>query len=298
MSDILPKKHRIILSEIWKPLAAVTMWGFSFIATKYVLRNITPLTLIFLRQVIGSLFLFALALKTKKNFNITRNNFKGIIILSIIATLHLAIQVTGLQYTSALNTGWIIGITPVFMAILGLLLFKEKITTPQITGIIIAFAGLLVLISKGNIASIDLISNKGDFLILASAFTWGVYSIANKKVSINFSPMLTIMFLFILMSIYIAPFILNIKNINAVLNLTLTAWAAVLFLGIFCSGIAYVLWAQALSEMTSSKVGVFLYFEPFVTFIGAWFLLGEHFTVITVLGGIGIICGVVLVNRK
>jgi drug/metabolite transporter (DMT)-like permease len=55
----------------------------------------------------------------------------------------LWIQVTGLKYTTASNTGWIIGITPVFMALLGYLFFREKLRIINIAGIAIAFFGLL-----------------------------------------------------------------------------------------------------------------------------------------------------------
>jgi RarD protein len=212
--------------------------------------------------------------------------------------MHLWIQVTGLQYTSASNTGWIIGITPVFMAIMGFMFFKEKINGMQITGVIIAFTGLLLLVSKGDLSSVNLISNKGDFLVLASALTWSAYSLVGKKVTLNFSPLMTIFFLFVLMSIFIAPFTINQENINAVMHLSRLSWLNVLFLGIFCSGVAYVLWAQAMSEMHSSKVGAFLYLEPFVTFFGAWLILNEHVTVLMLLSGLIIIGGVILVNRK
>lgn len=119
--------------SFWKPLTAVTAWGLSFIATKHVLGELEPLVIILLRQLIGSSLLLMIAFKTNKDFRIGKKDFRGIVLLSLIAAFHLAIQVTGLQYTSALNTGWIIGITPVFMALLGLLFFKEKITMPQTT---------------------------------------------------------------------------------------------------------------------------------------------------------------------
>jgi drug/metabolite transporter (DMT)-like permease len=66
----------------------------------------------------------------------------------------LWIQVTGMQYTSASNTGWIIGIVPVIMAIMGYAFYKEKMNGIQLTGAAIAFAGLLVLISDGDLTSI------------------------------------------------------------------------------------------------------------------------------------------------
>jgi len=58
------------------------------------------------------------------------------------------------------------------------------------------------------------------------------------------------------------------------------------------------LWAQALSEMSATRVGAFLYIQPFVTFFAAWFYLGEDITILTLVSGLIIIGGVILVNRK
>ena len=69
-------------------------------------------------------------------------------------------------------------------------------------------------------------------------------------------------------------------------------------MGLFCSGIAYVIWAYALREMDSAKVGAFLYFEPFVTVLAAWVFLTETITVLMIISGIIITIGVFMVNKK
>lgn len=282
--------------SFWKPIAAVIVWGVSFIATKIALDELAPLTIIFLRLILASILLFFLAVYSKKSFAIDRRNHGGIFILALIASFHLWIQVTGMQYTTAANTGWIIGTAPIFMAIVGFVAFKESLSLIRIFGILLAFFGLLLLISKGDLSSIDFLSNKGDFLILASAFTWSIYSAVNKKISLSYSPLLTILFLFVMMVIIISPFSVNSAAIHSVISLSTKGWVAILFLGIFCSGIAYVLWAQALKEMDSVKVGAFLYFEPFVTVFAAWLFLREEITLVMILSGIIITIGVLLVN--
>ncbi len=281
-----------------KPLTSVVIWGGSFIATKFLLDYLEPLLIIFVRQILAVLFLSIIALKQKKSFAINLHDHSYIFILALIATFHLWIQLNGLKHTTASNTGWIIGITPVFMTLLGIIFFKEKITFTQLIGILISFTGLILLISKGDISSIDFITNKGDFLILASSFTWSVYSFVNKKISVHYSPLMTILYLFLMMSIILLPFTINSENINSLFHLSISGWYSLIFLGIFCSGLAYVLWAQAMSEMESSKVGAFLYIEPFVTVFTAWIFLKEEITFLTMFSGIIIIVGVILVNRK
>ncbi len=280
----------------WKPLFAVVVWGASFIATKIALEEIAPLTIILLRLILASILLFILAIYSKKSLAIDLKNHGGIFILALIAAFHLWIQVTGMQYATAANTGWIIGTAPIFMAIVGFVAFKESLSPIRIFGILLAFFGLLMLISKGDLSSIDFLSNKGDFLILASAFTWSIYSAVNKKISLSYSPLLTILFLFLMMAIIISPFSINDSAIQSVIALSAKGWIVISFLGIFCSGIAYVLWAQALKEMDSVKVGAFLYFEPFVTVFAAWLMLSEQITFMMILSGVIITLGVLLVN--
>ncbi len=281
-----------------KPLIATLFWGVSFIATKTALNELTPVMIIICRLLLGITFLTALAIYTKKDFSIKLKQHAYILLLAAIAVFHLWIQVTGLQYTSASNTGWIIGTAPIFIAIMGVVFFREKINLKQLTGIVISFIGLLLLISKGNISSIGFISNKGDFLVLASAFTWGAYSMVNKKISLTYPPLMTILYLFIMMAILILPVTANAETLHKLQHLSSIGWISVIFLGIFCSGIAYVLWAQSLKDMDSSKVGAFLYFEPFVTVFSAWIFLHETITLLMLISGVIIIIGVIIVNRN
>ena len=298
MIKTLITNHKSQITKYWKPLFAVIVWGLSFIATKNVLTEVKPEVIVFLRQLLGILFLAAILLKRKRKFSINIREQKWIFVLAGIACFHLWIQVTGLQWTTASHTGWIIGITPVFMVILGIIFFKEKISSLQTLGIIVAFLGLVILVSKDDLTSLDFIKNKGDVLIIASSVTWSVYSMVNKKVTFTLSPVLTTFYLFLIVAIIIAPFAINRQNFSEVLNLSLSGWGSILFLGILCSGVSYTLWAQALNEMSASRVGAFLYIEPFVTFFGSWILIKEEITFLTLLSGLIIIGGVVLVNRK
>jgi drug/metabolite transporter (DMT)-like permease len=278
-------------------LLAVVFWGASFAATKIALLEIEPVTIIILRLILASLLLFVFAIFTKRSFAINLKSHFWIFVLALIAVFHLWIQVTGLKYTTASNTGWIIGTAPIFMALLAFIFFKEKVSLLQLAGILIALFGLLLLFGKGDLTKIDLINNKGDLLVLGSAFTWGVYSMVNKKILLSYSPLMTILYLFIMMAIIISPFNIDSEALNSVLHLSVKGWISILFLGLLCSGVAYVIWAYSLRDLESAKVGAFLYFEPFITVIFAWMLLSEEITLIMILSGITITIGVIMVNK-
>lgn len=276
---------------------AVIFWGASFIATKFLLEEISPETIISLRLILAIILLTVVALINKSDFTINLKNHLRIFLLAAVAVFHLWIQITGLKYTTAAKTGWIIGTAPIFIALLGFLFLKEKLNSVRIYGIMIAFIGLLLLVGNGNPLNIDLVKNTGDFLVLFSSFTWGVYSIINKKISLNYSPLLTILYLFLLMALIIIPFSFNKQAINSVIHLSFVGWISILFLGLLCSGVSYVIWAYSLREMDSAKVGAYLYLEPFVTVLTAWLFLKEEITILMILSGLIIIFGVYLVNR-
>lgn len=291
-------KSNIRILKYWLPLLAVIFWGSSFIATKYLLDELTPETIISMRLILAIILLLTIALLQNKDFSINYKSHLFIFILAIISVFHLWIQITGLKFTTASNTGWIIGTAPVFIAIMGFIFFREKLTVLKITGILIATFGLLLLVGNGNPANIDFIKDKGDLLILLSSFTWGIYSMVNKKISLSYSPLMTILYLFIMMAIIIIPFSLNKSSINAIIHLSSIGWISILFLGLLCSGVSYVIWSYSLREMESAKVGAYLYLEPFVTVFSAWLFLRENITLLMMLSGIIIIAGVFLVNKN
>jgi len=74
-------------------------------------------------------------------------------------------------------------------------------------------------------------------------------------------------------------------------------WIAITFLGVFCSGIAYIFWYDALKILPVAQTGAFLYFEPIITVIVAAIVLREAILLASLVGGITILIGVWLVNR-
>ena len=75
-------------------------------------------------------------------------------------------------------------------------------------------------------------------------------------------------------------------------------WAGIAFLGIVCSGLAYIFWYDALQALPVAQTGAFLYLEPVSTVIVAALILGEQLYLFTMMGGVLILAGVWLVNRK
>ena len=87
------------------------------------------------------------------------------------------------------------------------------------------------------------------------------------------------------------------SGINQISSIPWDGWIAITFLGVFCSGIAYIFWYDALKVLPVAQTGAFLYLEPIITVFVAALVLGENILLASLVGGIIILIGVWLVNR-
>jgi drug/metabolite transporter (DMT)-like permease len=299
MDSPLPKTR---LLPTLSALFAVVIWGGTFIATKIALREISPVTIIWMRFGIGVLIL-GMAVSVRRQFALpSKNDLAYFALLGFIGvTFHQWLQATGLQTARATTTAWIVATIPVFTALLGWLVLKEKMNLARVGGIAIAALGVLLIVSNGDLSA--LVSGEtgaiGDLLILISAPNWAAYTILSRR-ELARHPAARMMFYVMLFgwlfaSVWIFGFGPGLSEIH---NLDSKGWIAILALGVFGSGLAYIAWYDALQAIPASQLGVFINIEPLVTMMLAAPMLGEQITLISLLGGAIIIFGVWLVNRE
>jgi len=267
------------------------------------LKEVHPFTLLTLRFGIGGFLLLLVQLQKDKRF-LKAFSFKdwvSIILLAIVGVSgHTLLQAYGLLYTTAINTGWIVAIIPIFITIVARFYLGEPITIRKIGGIIFGFLGVFLVISKGvfSLSIFGFGSTFGDFLILISTLTWTAFTVGGRGILSRFPPLAAITPIMIVGCLVTLPFTWLKWEWHILFQLSLSGWMSVLFLGIFCSGLAYLFWYSALEKKDSSIVGMYLYLEPFVTLIGAYLLLNEEIKWITLMGGGMILLGIYLATRK
>lgn len=286
---------------ILKALFAVTVWGASFVATKISLQYVSPSTVVFLRFTMGVIVL-GLAVVLYKQFSLpTGRDWGYFAILGFLGiTFHQWLQSTGLLTAQATTTAWIITSTPIFIAMLGFFVLKERLAWYQVAGIILAAFGVLLIVTKGSLSTLasGRLSTPGDFLILISAVNWAVFSTLSRS-GLKKHPA-TLMMFYVMSFGWLFTSILFFvgSGVSEILTIPWNGWIAIGFLGVFCSGIAYIFWYDALQALPVAQTGAFLYFEPIVTLVVAVILLRETILLATLIGGITIIVGVWLVNRQ
>ncbi len=287
---------------VFSALFSVIIWGGTFVATKIALTEVSPATIVWIRFGIGVLILGATVLARRQFAFPSANDLWMLALLGFIGvTFHQWLQATGLQTARASDTAWIVATIPVFTALFGWIFLKEKMGWLRVGGIVIAALGVLLIVSDGEIAGLfaGWEHARGELLILLSAPNWAIYTILSRR-ELPRHPAARMMFYVMLFGwLFTCVWIFSIgPGLTEIPALTLKGWMAILALGVFGSGFAYIAWYDALREIPASQLGVFINIEPLVTTVLAATMINEPITPVTLIGGAIIILGVWLVNRE
>jgi drug/metabolite transporter (DMT)-like permease len=275
-------------------LIAVVFWGISFVATKAVLREISFVTLIFFRFGVAAVLLNLVVRKMP-----AREAWPSLALMGFIGVfVHQMVQAYALTLTSATHAGWLIGLTPVWSAILAAIVLRERFGLWKIVGLTGGFAGALLVITRGNFSSsvLTLPSTRGDLLIFASTLNWAVYSVVGHPTIRRLGPRLATAGMMTFGALMLAPFFLYTRGWREFPHLSTIGWIALAFLSIGCSAFGYLVWYGALEHVEVSRVAALLYLEPFVTFAAAIVLLHEPVSGIAIVGGLLVIVSVMLMQ--
>jgi drug/metabolite transporter (DMT)-like permease len=281
-------------------LVAVVFWGLSFVATKAALREVSPPTLIAVRFALGvALLLILLARRGERPWP-PRDAWAGLALMGFVGVLvHQGLQAVGLTLTTAAKTGWLIGLTPVWSAVLAALVLRERFDAAKAGGLALGFAGATLVVTGGRSLGevLALPATRGDLLILASTLNWAVYTVLGHGLLRRLGALQATAGALTFGWLMVLPWFAARQGWRELTGLSPTAWAAIAFLGIACSGLGYLFWYGALEHVEASQVASLLYLEPLITLAAAVWLLGEPVRVTTVAGGLVLLAGVLIVQQ-
>ncbi len=278
-------------------LITAIIWGTTFISTKVLLRSFAPLEILFLRFLIGFI---ALILMYPKPLKIKSIKEEGYYLAAGLCgvTFYFLCENIALTYTQASNVGVIVAIAPLFTAILSHFFLKaEKITGTFLIGLLTALAGIVLISFNGARLSLN---PKGDLLAIGAAIVWSFYSLLTKKIStFGYHTIQTTRRIFLYGLIFMVPFMfflefnLDLARLSSPLNLL-----NFLFLGLLASATCYVTWNFAIKILGPVKTSIYIYLVPVVTVITSVLILHEKITLLSGLGTLLTLCGLVLSERK
>lgn len=279
-------------------LLTVFIWGATYISTKILLIEFTPIEILFFRFLIGFAVLIIIFPRRMKVLNRRHElYFAGAGLCGIM--LYYLLENIALTYTTASNVGVISSIVPFFTAILAYYFLKEEKLKPNFfVGFLIATIGIILISLNG--ANTFNVNPLGDLLAVLATVVWACYTMISKKIS-NFGyailPATRRIFLYGLLFMLPTLFFLDFKiGISRFENSTMLF--NILFLGIGASAICFVTWNFAVKKLGAVKTSVYIYLVPVITIFLSNIVLHEQITLQIILGTILILSGLILSESK
>jgi len=254
-------------------LTAVFFWALNFYLAKVMMEEVSPNVSAFWRYLFGVLTLFALTYTTLPSWSTIKENLKGIVLVGFVGLFgFIYFFFQGLKYTSEMNGALIISLNPATTLLLAIILQGYKPNMRQIIGVILAFLGVVYLLTKGDIEAIQSIDfNRGDILFLIANLFFALQNVWIKKYSASLGSLsFTALTNFCCLIGFIG--LLFFEPVFPVTTLPLKFWAAALGMGVFGTALSYYCWNYGISQIGAARGAIFLNATPlFIAFFAIFF---------------------------
>ena len=276
------------------------VWGLNFTAVKGAIADFQPLAFNAIRFGTSSLFLLGLLWLRERSIGVQRKDLARFVLLAIIGnTAYQLFFIHGIALTTATNSALILATTPIFIILFGAFLNVEKITSRIVQGVILSFAGVvMIVLGSGNTLSFSDQSLLGDLLIVANPICWSIYTVLSKPMLKEYSPLkLTA----VTMAIGAVPLVLvgipslSQQNWSAI---SASSWLGLAFSAFLAIGLGYVIWYTGVSRIGSARTSLYDNLVTVFAVAAAWILLGENMTVIQIVGAVLVFVSLYAVRRK
>lgn len=274
-------------------------WALVFHVAKYAVALMSPLSLGAWRFTVAAAMLIPMvALREGWPLHEVRRNALPLAVMSVVGVLGFNVSLFyGLRLTSAVNGALIMAFNPALTVVLSALVNRESVSRRQLAGLLLGVAGVIVVVSKGSWHVLAGMSfSAGDLLMLLGSLGWAVYTVIPKRFVHGLSTMQvtgsTIAGGAALMAAFAAsttPDFLEPPSFPVA--------AAIGFMGLFGSVLAYLWWNQGIQKIGAASAAVFINLVPiFTASIGL--LLGQQVSAAQVFGAALVIAGVVCSSGK
>jgi drug/metabolite transporter (DMT)-like permease len=272
-------------------ILAFVFWGFTFVAFKFANQSFRPISIVFFRLAVSIFFLFGFALAFKRLNRIKRKDQKWFILLALVEPFFYFLgESYGLTLVTATVGAVIISTIPLIVPFAAYYLFREKLTPMNYLGLIISFGGvLLVLLTRNEGLAADW---KGVLLMFVAVFSAVAYTMVVKVLADDYTPItITAYQSFYGLLMFIPLFLIFELNKLDFSQVSTNSLLAVSYLGVFGSGICFILITIGIRELGAARANIFGNLIPVVTAIVSFFLLKEAMPLLKILGILVVILG-------
>lgn len=279
------------------PMIAVLIWSLNITVTRYVAEFISPISISFYRWLIAFVLMspFVLLSVWKYRTEIRQHAWQFALLGACGMVFYQGLAYSAAHYTTATNMGIINAFTPIFTIFISMFILKEMPTRYAVIGGILSFLGLLYVMSQGNLQSLmHLAGHWGDLLMILAVFLYAFYGVFLKKWQIQM-PLLTSLYVQIAFALlFHLPFVfvLGLDVINS------QNVGSVLYAGVFPSIVAPLVWMMAVQYIGPNRTSIFMNVMPIATALIAYFWLNEAWTIYHTIGGVIILLGIALAQKR
>ncbi len=279
-------------------IIATALWGLNFHLAKVMLQYSPAMVAGFWRYLFGVIVLLGFSYKNLPGWSLIKKNIGSLAFAGIIGLFGFNFFFFwGLKYTTALNAALIVSLNPALALIFSVVLLKTKISSSQIAGVILAFVGVLFLITKGNLYRLNQVEfSIGDFYIFLSNIVFSLYHVWVKK---NSGKMETMHFTLItnVMCFLVFLLILPFQELNNFANYSYQFWLAAIGIGAFGTSLAYYLWNKGVGEIGAAQAGIYMNIAPLSTVLFSLFF-GEQLFPYHIISFMIIVTGLLIMQLK
>lgn len=272
-------------------LIAMLFWGYSFIWSQEVLQFYNPSTTVLFRLIISTFLLFLFNLWLKRRQKIRGKDLKMMFLLSFFQPfLYFIGENYGLLEVSPTVTAVVISTIPLFSPIAAFIFLKEKIKIMNFVGVIISIIGIYLVILKDDFTIAATL--EGILFLFLAVLSAVMYTVIISKMSGRYNVYTIISYQNAIGILWFIPafFILDFKHfINA--GIKVEAFIPLLQLALFGSTVAYILFIYGVQSMGITKANIFANIIPVFTAIFSFFILGETFNYLNIIGMAIVISG-------
>ncbi len=282
-------------------VSAVAIWSGNFIIARGLNDTIHPVELAFWRWTVAILVFLPFGLKPLlAEREILKKHIPYLALTSILGiTLFNTLIYFAGHTTTAMNLSLISITFPVFIVILSRIFFRETITHYKLIGIILVIAGVVFLVTGGDLSRLARISFAvGDLWMLLAALTFSLYTLLLRRKPEDLSVMALQMTTFLTGLLFLSPFFIWTRISTPAASFETKTVLSILYVGIFASLTAFVLWNKAIVTIGPVKAGLVYYTLPLFSGILAFLVLGEEITIIHLLSAIFIVSGILTANYQ
>ena len=276
-------------------------WSLNWVIGRAIVGHVTPLSLTWIRWIVAVSAMLPFAWPgIRAHWPVIKRNWKVIAWLGFWGTgLHNAFAYVGLQYTTATNGVILNSAIPILIILLGWLIYRETITRLQSLGVAVSLAGILVIISRGDLAVLaQLKLNKGDLIVLFGMVFWAAYTVFLRMKPAELPGLVLLACCGMVGICLLTPLmLLEMTLMGGHIEFNPATVAAMFYVGIFPSFVGYVFWNRGVHEVGPNIAGIFVHLMPAFGAILAWLFLDERIYLFHVAGIALILAGIALTTQ-